>query len=207
MNVTGSATLRVPVREVWDALHDPAVLAKTVPGCTSLETVGDAYRMTLTAGVAQVSGAYLAQVRVTEQESPCSFTLRASGQGAPGTVDATIAVRLSPADEAATQVDCAVDAVVDGMLGGVGQRVLASAVQKALAEFFAAIDRELAGASRPVPSTAMPSNAATGAVAPEPVPAAPLTSRWALAAAFGAGGAAALVGVALRRSLAARRSR
>ena len=41
------------------ALNDPAVLVRTIPGCQQLEEVGpDAYRMTLTAGVASIKGTY-----------------------------------------------------------------------------------------------------------------------------------------------------
>ena len=46
-----------PARAVWAALNDPAVLVRTIPGCQQLEEVGpDAYRMTLTAGVASIKG-------------------------------------------------------------------------------------------------------------------------------------------------------
>jgi carbon monoxide dehydrogenase subunit G len=51
MKVTGSATIAAPLPRVWAALQDPAVLARTIPGCRSLEATGpDAYRMTVSAG-------------------------------------------------------------------------------------------------------------------------------------------------------------
>ena len=33
MKVTGSATLHAPREKVWEALNDPAVLVRTIPGC------------------------------------------------------------------------------------------------------------------------------------------------------------------------------
>ena len=37
MKITGDATLTAPVDQVWAALHDPAVLARTLPGCETLD--------------------------------------------------------------------------------------------------------------------------------------------------------------------------
>ena len=51
MKFAGEATLVAPVEQVWDALLDPAVLVRTIPGCERLEATADnAYDMTVTAG-------------------------------------------------------------------------------------------------------------------------------------------------------------
>ena len=57
MKFTGDATLNAPVEKVWDALLDPSVLVRTIPGCERLEATGEnAYAMTVTAGVAAIKG-------------------------------------------------------------------------------------------------------------------------------------------------------
>ncbi|MFD0854332.1 SRPBCC domain-containing protein, partial [Actinomadura adrarensis] len=67
MKVTGSATIAAPLPRVWDALQDPAVLARTIPGCHSLESTGrDAYRMTVEAGVASIKGTYVGRVELAD---------------------------------------------------------------------------------------------------------------------------------------------
>src|SRR5256885_16898403 len=96
MKVNGSATVAAPVPRVWDALRDPAVLGRVIPGCERFEEVGpDTYAMTVRAGVASIKGTYAGTVTLSDPEPPHAFTLSARGQGAPGTVDATIRVRLS----------------------------------------------------------------------------------------------------------------
>ena len=51
MKIAGTNTIPFPVDQVWDALLDPAVLVRTIPGCERMETKGDhAYDMTVTAG-------------------------------------------------------------------------------------------------------------------------------------------------------------
>jgi carbon monoxide dehydrogenase subunit G len=146
MRIAGNATLHAPVEAVYAALQDPRVLVRTIPGCERLEQVGeDAYSMTVTAGVASVRGTYAGDVRLTDQRAPNGFVLRASGSGAPGTVSADVAVDLAPGEDGTTVLSYDADAVVGGMLGGVGQRLLSSVARRTAGEFFTAVDQVLAG--------------------------------------------------------------
>ena len=152
MKVTGSATLHAPREKVWAALQDPSVLVRTIPGCQQLEEVGpDAYRMTIMAGVASIKGTYTGDVALTDPDEPTAFTLRASGAGAPGTVSADVRVTLSEAGDG-TRLDYDADAIVGGMIGGVGQRVLSGVAKKTAGEFFSAVDDVLTGKEAAVPA-------------------------------------------------------
>jgi uncharacterized protein len=146
MRIAGNATLHAPVEAVYAALRDPRVLVRTIPGCERLEQVGeDAYAMTVTAGVASVRGTYAGDVRLTDQRAPHGFVLRASGSGAPGTVSADVTVELSPGSNGTTELSYDADAVVGGMIGGVGQRLLTGVAKRTAGEFFTAVDEVLAG--------------------------------------------------------------
>ena len=146
MKVTGSANIAAPRDEVWKALNDPAVLVRTIPGVSRLEEIDtDVYRMTIYAGVASIKGTYQGEVRLAEQQQPDSFVLRATGTGAPGTVNTDVAVRLTQED-GSTRIDYDADAVVGGMIGGVGQRVLGGVAKKTAGEFFSAVEDVLTGA-------------------------------------------------------------
>jgi carbon monoxide dehydrogenase subunit G len=219
MKVSGSATLHAPVERVYQALNDPAVLVRTIPGCERLERAGeDAYKMTVTAGVASVRGTYAGDVRIADQRAPQAFTLKASGAGAPGTVSADVQVRLEPGEDGTTLLSYDADAVVGGMIGGVGQRMLVGVAKRTAGEFFAAVDEVLTGAAPAVP--AVPAEAAAGAqpapaggAAPQVFTAPPRRPAGVpggqLAAGVALGAAAALLGVLvggwLTRRAAARR--
>ncbi len=152
MRLSGEATLSAPVEEVYRALHDPRVLVRTIPGCQQLERVGgDAYRMTVSAGVAAIKGTFSGNVLLTDAEPPHAFVLKASGSGTPGTVSTQVQVRLA-GNGAGTVLTYDADADVGGPIGGVGQRLLASVAQKTAQEFFAAVNDVLAG-PEPQPST------------------------------------------------------
>lgn len=194
MKVTGTAVLHAPRADVWKALNDPAVLVRTIPGCQRLEPAGpDQYRMTVSAGVGTIKGSYAGDVRLHSQQEPASFVMTASGAGAPGTVSADVHVTLADSGDGSTRLDYDADAIVGGMIGGVGQRMLAGVAKKTAGEFFAAVDDVLMGvAAAPAAGTA--AVAAPGAYeAPPRVPAAQADFTRGILV----GAAVALAGVAL----------
>jgi carbon monoxide dehydrogenase subunit G len=159
MRIAGTATLHAPVETVYQALRDPRVLVRTIPGCERLEELGeDAYAMTVTAGVASVRGTYAGDVRLTDHRAPHGFVLRASGSGTPGTVAADVVVELSPGQDGTTDLTYNADATVGGMLGGVGQRLLTTVAKRTAGEFFDAVDQVLAaeGVEAEVPTAGAP---------------------------------------------------
>jgi uncharacterized protein len=146
MKITGSSMLESPVDKVWEAIQDPAVLARCLPGCESLAVIGeDRYAMTVTAGVAAIKGSYAGEVSLSDKVAPSSLTMRASGAGAPGTIDADVKVQLVPSAGGGTDLSYDADASVGGAIGGVGQRMLAGVTKKMAGQFFTALDRDIAG--------------------------------------------------------------
>ncbi|MCA1782938.1 MAG: carbon monoxide dehydrogenase subunit G [Dermatophilaceae bacterium] len=145
MKISGTNALTAPVDQVWGAMLDPAVLARCLPGCETLTTTGsDQYAMRVTAGVAAIRGTYDGEVAITDKNEPDSLRMKASGSGAPGTIDATVDVRLAPDHGGGTVLSYDADATVGGTIGGVGQRMLAGVTRKMAGEFFTALDTDIA---------------------------------------------------------------
>ncbi|MFF7245081.1 carbon monoxide dehydrogenase subunit G [Embleya sp. NPDC008237] len=217
MKVQGNAILNAPADKVWAALNDPAVLTRTIPGCEKLEETGpDAYRMTVTMGVASIKGTYLGNVQLTDQVPPGSFMLKASGSGGPGTVSAEVKVTLADIDGGRTRLEYDAEAVVGGVIGGVGQRMLTGVAKKTAGEFFKSVDKILTGQTplTPVPAavngTPLPATADGAAVAGAApaagtyaAPASSLGDDFAKGALFGA--AVALLGAIVGGVIARRR--
>ena len=146
MKISGTAALKATPQQVWDAFHDPEVLARCLPGCESLTEVGpDEYAMTVTAGVAAIKGTYDGKVALLDPRHPERFTMKAQGAGGPGTVDADVVVHLAPSAAGGTDLSYDADAAVGGMIGGVGQRMLSGVTRKMAGQFFEAVDDDIAG--------------------------------------------------------------
>ena len=199
MKVSGSSVLHAAPDKVWQAINDPAVLAGVIPGCDQLTEIGDGhFGMTVTLGVAAIKGSYTGEVRLYDKVEPTALTMRANGAGGPGTIDTTVAVKLADLGDGTTQLDYDADAVVGGMVGGVGQRVLTSVARKTAALFFAAIDDVLTGKRAvehvgPLPVAAAGERAESGL--PAGAGAAGPGSWTGLVAAAAVGALAMLVGV------------
>lgn len=165
MKFTGEHVLAATPEQVWGALLDPAVLVATIPGCERLVATGDnAYDMTVTAGVAAVKGTYAGTCRLDRLQPHESLVMELQGAGAPGTIGATVSVTFAAAGEAGTRIGYDADAVVGGMLGGVGQRMLTSVSRRMAAEFFGNVERAIAHPAAPA-GTPAPADAATSDVA------------------------------------------
>jgi carbon monoxide dehydrogenase subunit G len=155
---------------VWDALNDPAILVRTIPGCERLEATGpDAYSMVVTAGVASIKGTYSGRVALSDQQVPNSFLMTASGAGGPGTVSTEVRVRLADSGDGSTKLTYDADAVVGGVVAGVGQRMLTAVAKKMAGEFFGAVDDVLTGRApslAAVPQTARTAPDAAAGITP-----------------------------------------
>lgn len=168
MRISGEATLQAPAQKVWEAILDPAVLVRTIPGCDRLETVGEhTYAMTVTVGVASIVGTYSGTCRLSELDEPSSLLLSVEGSGAPGTIAADVKVGFTDRGDGTTSVSYDADAVVGGPIGGVGQRMLGSVSTRKAGEFFKALDGVLTGAE-PAVAGAPAAEVPAGAPAAEP---------------------------------------
>jgi carbon monoxide dehydrogenase subunit G len=204
MKVSGAATLHAPIDEVWKALNDPAVLVRTIPGCERLEATGpDSYRMVVTAGVASIKGTYAGEVALSDQQVPNSFLMTASGAGGPGTISTEVRVSLADAGDGSTRLSYDADAVVGGVVAGVGQRMLVGVAKKMAGEFFSAVDAVLTGTA-PV-AAAEAGTAAEPGVFVAPARASSSVGDRGFLVGLVAGAAIALVGVLVGGLLGRRR--
>jgi len=214
MKIAGSAVVHADPARTWAAITDPSVLATVIPGCEVLTPIEEnRFALTVTLGVASIKGSYSGEVSFADLVEPSTLTMRANGSGAPGTIDTTVRVTLTVQPEGTTRVDYDADAVVGGMVGGVGQRVLAGVAKKTAGLFFTAIDDVLNGTKvvAPAPAAVAPVPAGGGAAPLPPPPPEPVPVRAARpgglsligAAAFGA--ISMLIGVLVGARIARKR--
>lgn len=136
MDITGSYTFEAPPARVWDLLMDPAVLSSCIPGCERFEPDGpDRYVVTLTVGLAAITGTYTGTVVLAEKNPPTSYRLVAEGQGRPGFVKGNSSIVLRE-ENGATIVDVTASVQAGGAIARVGQRLIGSVAKMMLDRFF-----------------------------------------------------------------------
>lgn len=210
MKISGTATLHASRANVWDALNDPSVLVATIPGCSLLEEVAtDSYTMTVSAGVGSIKGTYRGEVRLGDKLHPERFILHAAGAGTPGTLSAEVLVTLAEVEPHTTTLTYDADAVVGGLVAGVGQRMISGVAKRTATEFFAAVEAALSSPPSAAGSRGSEQSGTTTALSPRvftapPRPTAP-ADRGSFRSGALVGAAAALAGALVGGWLAGRR--
>jgi carbon monoxide dehydrogenase subunit G len=136
MDISGSYTFDAAPERVWTLLMDPAVLASCIPGCDRFEPDGpDRYTVTLTVGLAAITGTYTGTVVLADMIPNTSYGLVVEGQGRPGFVKGTTTITLRP-DGAATAVDVSAAVQTGGAIARLGQRLVGGVAKMMMDRFF-----------------------------------------------------------------------
>lgn len=142
MKITGTQEVRARRERVWQALIDPAVLQRCIPGCEQLEKTGEnSYAATLRAGVGSIKGLFKGNVRLEDMREPEHYRIVVDGKGQPGFLKGSGNLDL---EESAgeTVIKYAGDVQVGGTIAGVGQRMIEGAAKMMIAQFFTALEAE-----------------------------------------------------------------
>lgn len=143
MKIEASYALPAHRERVFSALIDPAILQRCIPGCESLEKIGeDEYVATMRAGVGPVKGTFKGNVHLQDLRPPDHYKLVISGRGGPGFVKGTATFDLEEVD-ASTMIKYSGEMQVGGIIAGVGQRMIEAAAKMMAGKFFAALESEL----------------------------------------------------------------
>ena len=141
MKVSGSYVFQAPSRKVWEVLLDPKVLAGCMPGCETLDQVGeDQYQAVLSVGIGPVRGNYRAKLTMQDQSLHQSYRLVFEGAGSTGFANGEALVTLVEQD-GKTEVQVESEAQVGGMVARVGQRMVGGAAKVMMDRFFGCLQK------------------------------------------------------------------
>jgi len=144
MKIEGSTDIPAPRERVWAAFLDPAIIARAMPGCESLEAIGPGeFKAKMKIGVAAIKGSFEGKVRLFDLEPPTRYRMAVEGSGGPGFVRGEAGMELADAD-GGTRVGYSADVQVGGLIASVGQRMLGGVSKMLLDQFFSRITEILA---------------------------------------------------------------
>src|SRR3954467_11262240 len=85
MEIQGTHQFRAPLAAVWEALMDPAVLSKALPGGDALERVDENdYKAAMNVRVGPVQGRFEGKVTLLDVIDRQSYRMKVSGTGSSG---------------------------------------------------------------------------------------------------------------------------
>ena len=145
MKISGTHSLLVPQQRAYELLQDPVVLAKSMPGCDTLERIGEhEYHMKMKMVLASVSGLFDGKVRIADLQPTSSFRLIVEGSGKIGFMKGDGLLTLLPTP-AGTDVQYDGSVEVGGTIAAVGQRLLDTTARMIIKRFFDKLTSETAG--------------------------------------------------------------
>jgi 2-furoyl-CoA dehydrogenase large subunit len=145
LSMAGSVDLPATPEQVYAVLLDPAALVKIIPGCHSLDRVGEnQYRADVTIGIGLVKARYAAEIRLSDLDPPHALSLGGKGQSSLGSAEGTGRIRLE-AQGAGTRLSYDYSAAVSGKVAAVGGRMLEGAAKIVLRQLFEQLGRQAGG--------------------------------------------------------------
>jgi carbon monoxide dehydrogenase subunit G len=172
MDMTGERRIPAPRARVWDALNDTEVLKASIPGCESLEKIGDnELKATAAVKIGPIAARFTGKVQLLDLDPPTSYRIDGEGQGGvAGFAKGGAIVRLAD-DGAATLLTYDVKAQVGGKIAQLGARLIDATAKQMADAFFNNFSRIVTEAEpQPIaadaPDTAAPAAPVVHAPAP-----------------------------------------
>ena len=144
MEIKGEYRIAAGRRIVWDALNDPLILQKCIPGCETLEPSADnEYAGRIAAAIGPVRAKFDTRIRLENLNPPESYRLTGESKaGVAGFGRGSADVRLAE-ENGSTVLTYSADLKVGGKLAQVGSRLVAGATRKMADGFFGCLAAEL----------------------------------------------------------------
>ncbi|MGC6484646.1 MAG: CoxG family protein [Candidatus Puniceispirillales bacterium] len=146
MEIKESHELPLPVAVVWEALNNPEVLERAIPGCQELtQNSPTELSAVVKLKIGPVSATFKGDVVLSDLNPPFSYVISGSGTGGvAGGASGSARVVLEEIDGGnGTRLSYDVDAAVTGKIAQLGSRLIMGTAKKLAGTFFTNFIAEL----------------------------------------------------------------
>lgn len=168
MEMTGERRIPASRQQVWEALNDPEALQASIPGCESVERVGeDQFQAKVAMKLGPMSAKFGGKVKLENLNPPASYTITGEGNGgAMGFAKGGADVALEELGPVETLLKYNVKAQVGGKMAQLGGRLIDSTAKQMADQFF---DRFTARLTPPAADETAPAVDGAAADAAQPI--------------------------------------
>lgn len=153
VKLAGTHSFDAPKSEVFEALLDPDVLSRILPGCKRLDkTAENEFSGEISIRVGPVQGSFNGKVTLDEIDPPNGYRMEIAGQGRPGYVKGVGTLRLE--GDAPTTLHYDGDAQLSGRIASVGQRLVDSTARSLTRQGLQSLESIIAARLQPAPQEA-----------------------------------------------------
>lgn len=143
LEIEGEEIIAAPRDRVWEALNDPDVLKKCIPGCESLNKKSDTeMEAAVTLKIGPVKAKFAGEVELKNLKPPHSYTLQGEGKGGiAGFAKGGADVKLEELGPNETKLIYVAKADVGGKIAQLGSRLIKSTSTKLAGQFFSEFNK------------------------------------------------------------------
>ena len=136
MKLSGSYQINLSKQKVWEALNDPEILKKAIPGCEEFKKNSDTeFTATATNKIGPFNASFTGDIELTDINPPNSYKITGSGNSPVGFASGEATVKLED-NEKGTNLIYEVEANVGGKIAQVGSRLIDMTAKKMADIFF-----------------------------------------------------------------------
>ena len=136
MKMTGSYQINLEKQKVWEALNDPEILRKSIPGCEEFIKNSDTeFTATATNKIGPFNASFTGEIKLKNLDPPNSYKIIGSGNSPVGFANGEAFVVLEDTNEG-TKLTYTVEANVGGKIAQVGSRLIDLTAKKMADVFF-----------------------------------------------------------------------
>ena len=146
MKLSGSYQINLEKQKVWEALNDPEILKKSIPGCEEFTKESDTeFSATATNKIGPFNASFSGTIELKNINAPDSYTITGSGNSPVGFASGEAEVRLENSNDG-TKLIYTVEANVGGKIAQVGSRLIDMTAKKMADIFFGKFSDEVSPA-------------------------------------------------------------
>ena len=136
MNLSGSYQINLSKEKVWEALNDPEILKKAIPGCEEFTKNSETeFTAKATNKIGPFNASFTGDVELKDLNPPNSYKITGSGNSPVGFASGEAFVKLED-HEQGTKLIYEVEANVGGKIAQVGSRLIDMTAKKMADIFF-----------------------------------------------------------------------
>tara|TARA_B100001996_G_scaffold26884_1_gene20682 strand:- start:1541 stop:2119 length:579 start_codon:yes stop_codon:yes gene_type:complete len=136
MKLSGSYQIKLEKQKVWEALNNPEILKKSIPGCEEFKKETDTeFSATATNKIGPFNASFSGTIELKDINAPNSYKISGSGNSPVGFASGEAEVKLED-NEDGTKLIYEVEANVGGKIAQVGSRLIDMTAKKMADIFF-----------------------------------------------------------------------
>ena len=148
MKLSGSYQINLEKQKVWEALNDPEILKKTIPGCEEFKKNSDTeFSATATNKIGPFNASFTGNIELKDLNPPHSYKISGSGNSPVGFASGEAEVRLEN-ENGGTKLIYTVEANVGGKIAQVGSRLIDMTAKKMADIFFGKFSKLVSNKSK-----------------------------------------------------------